>query len=292
MPVTPSQSLPVISLILCTRNRASTLPACLASLARLAAEIAFELVIVDNGSTDNTATVLAEFASATHIPVVLLHEPRAGVSRAKNAGIRAARGDILIFTDDDCYPEPGYLDAIASCFQDDRIAYLGGRILLHDPADLPITMQPLNHAVFLPSGIYIKPGIIHGANFAFRREVFQRIGAFDVHLGPGTRVKGAEDIDLLQRASSSRFCGLYSPLPTVYHHHRRQSAEDEVHILKTYAMSRGAYFLKGIINRQSRRVYVYPILKRIGGHFVYQRFSEFFQEVQGAMIYWRTRHLP
>jgi hypothetical protein len=290
MQVAPSQSLPLISVVLCTRNRAKTLSACLAALACLVLDVPFELVIVDNGSTDNTAAILAAFALAQAGLVMLINEPRMGVSRAKNAGIQAARGNIIVFTDDDCYPTPDYLIAVMRCFQDDRIAYLGGRILLHDPADLPITIQPLDHPVFLPANSYLQPGVIHGANFAFRRQVFERVGAFDVHLGPGTRVKGAEDIDLLQRACTAGFCGLYSPEPTVYHHHRRKSAADEAHILKSYAIGRGAYFLKGITNRQSRRVYVYPILKRICGHLVYLRFAEFFHEIQGAMLYWRACH--
>ncbi len=279
---------PSISLVVCTRNRATRLPACLASLNRLKSAVAFEIVIVDNGSTDHTPDVLKEFASTSEATVVLIHEPRTGVSRAKNAGIRAARGAVIAFTDDDCYPAEDYLSAIVHCFQDEKIAYLGGRVLLFDPADLPITIQPLNHPVSISAGSYLKPGFIHGANFAFRREVFDQVGGFDPLLGPGTPLI-AEDSDMLQRVSLAGLSGLYTPLAIVHHHHRRQTKQDETNILKSYALGRGAYFFKGLSNSQSRRAFAWPVLRRIGGHIAYLRFNEFFSELRGAFIYWRTR---
>lgn len=288
--VSPRTS-PQISLVICTRNRASTLPACLAALNRLKSDVAFEIVIVDNGSTDQTADVLAEFASTSPATVVLLHEPCAGVSRAKNVGILAARGEVIAFTDDDCYPAEDYLTAIMHCLSDENIAYLGGKVLLFDPADLPITIQPLNHVVSLPAGCYLTPGLIHGANFAFRRSVFDRAGGFDISLGPGTPLI-AEDIDMLQRASLAGFSGLYSPLITVFHHHRRQTPKDEEDVMRSYALGRGAYFYKGLSGRDSRGVFVWPVLRRIGGHITFLRFTELRQELQGALLYRRTRHLP
>jgi GT2 family glycosyltransferase len=290
MQTTESQNPPKISLVVCTRNRASTLPACLAALTRLISDVAYEIVIVDNGSTDHTADVLADFASATSATVVLIHEPRAGVSRAKNAGIRAARGEVIAFTDDDCYPAEDYLTAVMRCFQDEKIAYLGGKVLLFDPADLPITIQTFNHPVAISAGSYLKPGFIHGANFAFRRSVFNQVGGFDPLLGPGTPLI-AEDSDMLQRVSLAGFAGLYTPLAIIHHHHRRQTKQDEISILKSYALGRGAYFFKGLSSNQSRSAFVWPVLRRVGGHIAYLRFNEFFNELHGAFIYWRTRNL-
>jgi len=281
---------PLISLVVCTRNRAPTLPDCLAALSRLTSDITFEIVIVDNGSTDNTAKILANFAVTAPTTVVLIREPRAGVSRAKNAGIRAARGDVIAFTDDDCYPEQDYLNTVMQCLADENIAYLGGKVLLFDPADLPITIQPLNHSVFLPAGCYLTPGLIHGANFAFKREVFDRVGGFDICLGPGTPLT-AEDVDMLQRASLARFSGLYTPLPTVFHHHRRQTSQDEKEVMRSYALGRGAYFYKGLSRRESRGLFIWPVLRRLGGHIAFLRFTELRHELQGAFIYRRNRHL-
>lgn len=279
---------PFVSLIMCTRNRAAWLENCLNALGKLKADMPYELVLVDNGSTDNTASILAEFQSRHRTTVILVSEPKPGVSHARNAGIRAAKGKVLAFTDDDCYPAEDYLIAVAQCFGDNRLGYLGGRVLLFDPADLPITIQPLNQTVTIPASTYMAPGLIHGANFAFRREVVDRIGGFDIFLGPGTPCMAADDTDLMQRASSAGFPGLYSPIPVVYHHHRRQTAEDEKHILRAYSISRGAYYLKGLTSPATRRLYYWPLLKRLCGHFVHFRFMTLFLECKGALAYWNS----
>lgn len=280
---------PQVSLVMCTRNRAASLPQCLQALGRLKADIQFELVLVDNGSSDGTAKILGEFANQQKMRVVLVSEPRAGLSRARNAGINAASGDLIAFTDDDCYPAEDYIEAITQSFQDASVGFVGGRVLLFDPADLPITIQPLNQAVALPAGTYMQPGLIHGANFAFRREVLDRIGGFDPQLGAGTLLMGAEDADILQRALSAGFCGLYSPAPLVLHHHRRQIAEDEQRILRAYSISRGAYFLKGLMCRETRHLYYWPVFRRFSGHIVYCRLMTLLHECKGAISYWRLR---
>ena len=283
--------MPHISLVICTRNRASALPACLTALNCLATDVAFEIVIVDNGSTDHTAEVIAKFASMAQGRVVVVHEAKKGLSHARNAGVRAATGEIIAFTDDDCYPAPDYLTILTHCFRNQSVSYVGGKVLLFDPSDLPITIQTLNHSLALPGGRYLNPGLIHGANFAFRRRVFEVAGLFDTKLGAGTQLP-AEDIDMLQRAAIAGFSGAYTPLAVVYHHHRRKTKQDEKDILRSYAMGRGAYFLKGLSRNEARHLFIWPVLKRFGGHIVYRRFTEFYQELQGAIIYARTRHLP
>ena len=283
---------PYISLVMCTRNRASSLDRCLQALGKLKADTPYELVLVDNGSSDDTAAVLAEFKRQQQTPVVLVSEPRPGLSHGRNAGIKAAKGDIVVFTDDDCYPAEGFLTAISHCFQDTSLGFLGGRVLLFDPADLPITIQTLDRIVTLPAWTYTQPGLIHGANCAIRREVLDRIGGFDTYLGAGTPCMAAEDTDLMQRASSAGFLGLYSPDPVVHHHHKRRTPEDEQHILRAYSISRGAYFLKGLTSSETRRLYYWPVFKRLCGHFAYFRFMTLFQECEGAFNYWRSGACP
>lgn len=279
---------PYLSLVICTRNRASSLSSCLEVLGRLHTDIPYELVLVNNGSSDNTADILTGFARGQKTSIILVTEPQPGLSRARNAGIAAAKGDVIAFTDDDCYPDARYLTAITQCFSDKSVDFVGGRVLLFDPADLPITIQTLNRAIKLPAGTYLQPGLIHGANFAFRREVLNHIGGFDTHLGSGTVCLGAEDTDLLQRASAAGFRGLYSPTPMVQHHHKRRTAKDEQDILRAYSIARGAFFLKGLRRSETRSLFYWPVFKRLCGHFSLFRCKTLFHECKGAITYWRS----
>ena len=155
----------------------------------------------------------------------VVSEPRAGVSRGRNAGIRAARGEFIAMTDDDCLPEPDFLDAVLEAFADPAIGYYGGRVLLHDPADYPITIKTSTQREEFPPGTVLKPGALHGANFGFRRTVLEHIGGFDPNLGPGTPTRGGEDLELATRASFAGWRGAYDPRPTVRHDHGRRTPE-------------------------------------------------------------------
>src|SRR5262252_9165595 len=94
-----------LSVLIATRNRASAIASCLSSIAAAfanASPIEAEIVVVDNGSTDDTAAVLQAWSNAGGVPVKPLHEPQKGKSRALNRALGAAQGEILAFTDDDC----------------------------------------------------------------------------------------------------------------------------------------------------------------------------------------------
>ncbi|MGH7046696.1 MAG: glycosyltransferase family A protein [Stellaceae bacterium] len=91
------------SIVVPTRNRAPKLSACLATVARIHIDIPWELIVVDNGSTDATATVIGESARTAVFPVIAAHEPIAGSYWARNTGWQAARGRFVALTDDDCY---------------------------------------------------------------------------------------------------------------------------------------------------------------------------------------------
>jgi glycosyltransferase involved in cell wall biosynthesis len=274
---------------MCTKNRASALGECLRALHGLKSKQSYELILIDNGSSDDTPEILKKFANEAVTAVKLVFEPRPGVCRGRNAGIKVACGELIVFIDDDCYPTENFLQSIEQCFQDPSIGFLGGKVLLFDPADLPITIQTLNHVVNLPPYSYIKPGLIHGANFSFRKDVLDQIGGFDTHLGPGTACRAADDTDLMQRASVAGFAGQYNPSPTVFHHHRRQTPEEELKILQAYAISRGAYFMKGLLDSRTRHLFYWPVIKRLGGHILYFRINDFTQELNGAKTYWQSR---
>ena len=241
-----------ISLVICTRNRANALRGCLDALSALQYDPgAWELVIVNNASTDRTDEVLQAFARQVPFRVTIVHEPKPGLSCARNAGVRGSRGPIIAFTDDDCYVAPDFLTRIVDVFRESQYGYIGGRVLLHDPSDARETIKEDTQAADIAPYSCVQPGFIHGANMAFRREVWDAVGGFDPLLGSGTRFI-ADDVDFLGRVSAAGWPGAYRPEPVVRHHHGRKPGPDVAKLRSAYARGRGAYYIKGCLDRRMR----------------------------------------
>src|SRR4051812_25892690 len=117
------------SVAICTRNRAASLRRTLASIAAAAQPHAdWETIVVDNGSTDDTADVASSFDE--RLPIRVVHEAEAGLSRARNAAVRVAQGEYIVWTDDDCVVDARWLTAYVDAF--DRwpsAAVFGGPIV-------------------------------------------------------------------------------------------------------------------------------------------------------------------
>jgi glycosyltransferase involved in cell wall biosynthesis len=231
-----------ISLIVGTRNRARQLGRCLEAVLCIAFEHDWELIIVDNGSTDESAAVVREFERRAIFPVLYLFEPKPGLGNAHNAGVSAAHGEILAFTDDDCYPAPDFLTKVWCAFRDPSVGYITGRIMLYEPTDYPITINESTLSISYPARSFIEPGAVMGANMAFRSCVLREIGGFDPWFGPGA-VFNAEDVDAAARASASGWIGRFCPEVVVRHHHRRR-ASDLPSLRKSYGVGTGAYEAK------------------------------------------------
>ena len=245
-----------LSLLICTRNRAAQLAQTLKRVSAIQSKLKWELVVVDNGSTDSTSAVLAEYAAVCDHPVQTVFEQGRGVSRAKNAGWRSTRSNIVVCTDDDCSPDEHYLDSIFECFSNDsRLGFVGGRILLHDPTDRRITIQESLEPLAFPPGSFIRPGAIQGANVAYRRTALSDVDGFDPWFGGGALYSG-EEVELMARISAAGWKGAYDPRPVVYHHHGRKTQQDEWRLRRWYDRGRGAYYGKCMLNRRMRKVYV------------------------------------
>jgi glycosyltransferase involved in cell wall biosynthesis len=210
---------PIVSVILPTYNRAPLLRSALAALGRqTAAPASFEIVVVDNNSSDGTQDLLA---SIEQPPLQIVKEPRQGLSFARNAGLAAARGEIVAFTDDDVEVAPDWIDTIASTLgTHPDVDVVGGRVLPAWPDEkpswltrdhwAPLALQDHGDAArVFDRGTPI--GLI-GANVAFRRAVFDRIGGFSPAV---QRVKdtigSTEDHELLDRLYTSGGRAMYSP---------------------------------------------------------------------------------
>lgn len=242
-----SSDMPEFSVIVCTRNRQAALGGCLASIvsaAAYAAPRAVELIVVDNGSTDETSAVAAAFAATAPIPVRLIHEARAGLSFARNAGMAEARGDYFVFTDDDCRLSADYFSDLARhCASDDAPVIRGGRVGLGDPQDAPVTIRTETVSEWFwearPPG-----GFIQGCNMVIPRRVADKVGGFDVRLGAGSLLRAAEDADYIVRAHA---CGVgvqYVPDMQVLHFHGRRGASAVQMIFRNYNIGNGALYAK------------------------------------------------
>ena len=242
------------SLIICTRNRADKLAQCLESLVGLNGIARWELVIVDNGSTDRTGDVIDAFAARYEHRLIRVLEPTPGLGVARNAGIAAASAGLLAFTDDDCYPAPDFLEEMLRVFQDPSIGYMGGRILLYNQADAPISIRVTTETRNIAAYSFVHTGLIQGANMACRRVVIDEIGVFDRDFGAGTPFP-AEDVEFVARASAAGWRGGYYPGPMVYHDHGRRGDAVISRLVKQYDRGRGAYLAKFILRADTRRTY-------------------------------------
>jgi len=231
-----------ISLIISTRDRCQQLVRCLQSIRDITFERSWELIVVDNGSIDDTASLVRRFFASAGVSGVYVFEPELGKSNALNTAIGIAQGQILAFTDDDCYPAPDFLGRVWSAFDDPAVGYITGLIMLHDPSDYPVTINESTTPLTFPARSFVTAGTIQGANMAFRRAVLAALGGFDPRLGPGTQLV-SEDLDAAGRASAMGWKGRYCPEVIVRHHHGRK-ATDIPRLKKLYGMGAGAYHMK------------------------------------------------
>lgn len=233
----------LISIVVCTRNRASQLQRALDHLRALDYSGEWEVVLVNNNSSDNTAEVLEQFESSVTNACVV-HEPRRGLASARNAGLMVARGDVIAFTDDDCYPQSDFLRCIEALFSEPGVHYAGGQVLLHDPRDRPITIQESSQFRRISDGEIVADGFILGANMVARASALYAVNGFDERLGAGCYFSSGEDTDLLRRMSLAGYVGVYDPRIVVSHHHGRQRRMDEIQLLRSYDRGAGAAFAK------------------------------------------------
>jgi glycosyltransferase involved in cell wall biosynthesis len=277
-----------VSLIICTRNRARQLALCLEAVRRIRCRDDWELVVVDNGSTDETGKTIAGFAEESGIAVIPVRETKPGLGHARNAGVAAASGEILAFIDDDCYPAPDLLDRIIETFARHPIGWLGGCIRLHDHTDFPLTISLVERDLLLPAGRYLWPGLIQGANMALRRLALEHIGGFDPELGPGTPFI-LDDLDAVARASAAGFDGGFFTGPVVYHHHGRKRA-DAARLQRIYDRAHGVYFAKLLLHSATRRRFGLRVLGELCRSAL-RRPRTFRREMAGAVEYLRRQRM-
>jgi len=209
VPFSPDLSYPRISVIVCSYNGQRTLHDCLDGLLQLDYPN-FEVIVVDDGSTDQTATIARE-----HGFNVISTENR-GLSQARNTGLEAATGEIVAYIDDDARPDRQWLTYLAATFLTTNHVGMGGPNIA-PPGDGPIADCVAN----APGGpIHVllsdqEAEHIPGCNMAFRTSYLRAIGGFD----PQFRIAG-DDVDVCWRLQQRGWTLGFSPAAMVWHHRR------------------------------------------------------------------------
>jgi glycosyltransferase involved in cell wall biosynthesis len=217
-----------ITVILCTYNRCRSLAKTLESLAKstLPESMAWEVLVVDNSSTDQTRDVVDRISDRVAGRFRYLFEPQPGKSYALNAGVCAARGEILAFVDDDVVVEPTWLQNLtAPLLEGDYWAGSGGRTLPSAPFSPPPWLPDSMGGIFCAHfDLGDKAGQLdrapYGANMAFRREMFEMYGGFRIDLGPSPNKdvpRPNEDTEFGRRLMAASEHLRYEPTALVYH---------------------------------------------------------------------------
>ncbi len=204
------------SVIIPTCNRAADLHHCLHALAEQSLSPAqFEVLVIDDGSSDDTAKVVETFRGNSHLDVRYHYQPNRGPAAARNRGIGLARGDLVAFTDDDCRPDPEWLaDLLAALPSDSRCAGVGGRT---------IRLRESMTARYMDAIGMMNPRIkgdqvlwLVTANALYRRSCLEEIGGFDERFPR----PGGEDVDLSARLRSHGYYFTTTVRALLRHNHR------------------------------------------------------------------------
>ena len=263
-PVEPAPGL-MVTVAVCTRDRTEDLAACLDSLERVDYE-RFEILVVDNAPSSEATRLLVERRDGR---VRYTREPRPGLDWARNRAIAEANGEVIAFTDDDVCVDPGWIRALVAAFgTDEAVSAVTGLVL---PAELETEAQVLferyrsfgrgfEHRRIAPDP---RGPLAHrygaagdygtGANMAFRRTLFARIGGFDPALDVGTPTRGGGDLDMFFRVLKEGDVLVYEPRATVRHRHRR-SLEALRSQIADHGVSFSSYIVRSIMAYPDERL--------------------------------------
>lgn len=216
----PDAEAPLVSIVIPVYNRAREIGDCLEVVLSLNHQAARrEIIVVDDGSTDDTVAVVR------HYPVNLLVQPcNRGQSAARNAGVRAARGEIIALLDSDCIADPDWLKELLPYFRDSRVALVGGYVGSffreswldrYEEVQSPLNMgREVAFGTTAASDFYVPT-----CNVLIRKDAYLEVGGLDESLRLG------EDVDLCWRLKEKGRRLLYVPCGQVRHKHRNRFRE-------------------------------------------------------------------
>ena len=300
-----------LSVIICTRNRASFLKTCLGYLQKQVCKPA-EIIVVDNASiNEDTKNVTAQFAGVRYV-----REDRPGLDIARNRGAMEARHSIIAYTDDDTLPDAYWVYRVFETFKDPSIAAMTGLVIaasLSTEAEVIFEkFWPFNRGYltkkydykFFNAKLETGPPVWEigaGANMAFRKQIFDEVGYFDERLDVGA-AGCSGDSELWYRILANGYAIIYDPLAVVLHNHRNSMRDLKRQL---YSYMRG--FTVAILIQYQRfghrgnlqhllkvvPLYYLSLLRKGFPHYAFQ-YQTLFVEMKGIIsgffYYWRNRN--
>jgi len=210
-PQTAGTNLPMASVVICSYNGASTVESCLRSMEKLRYPGEYEIIFVDDGSTDNTQEILRKFPSVRNI-----RQKNMGLSYARNVGLEAARGEIVVYTDSDCEADEDWLYYLALALSRGGYVGMGGPNLIPDEGSWVADCVGLSPGG--PTHVMLddrEAEHVPGCNMAFFKWALKLINGFD----PQFR-KAGDDVDVIWRLQDLGYSIGFSPAAQVWHYRR------------------------------------------------------------------------
>ena len=213
---TKSVGKPHISIIIPAKDAASTIGGCVSTvLQQESIDLPYEVIVVDDGSTDNTAQI------ATDLGADVLQQANAGPAAARNCGAQYARGEILAFTDSDCAPSAHWLKALTKPFENPEIIGVKGTYRTHQTGLVPRFVQQEYAFKYLRMAKLAHIDFIDTYSAAYHRDVFLSNGGFEVAFP----VPSVEDQELSFRLARKGYQMVFAPDAVVYHQHDENLGE-------------------------------------------------------------------
>ena len=266
---------PLVTIVLCTRDRAQSVRRTLKSLGALQ-YTKLEIIVVDNAPSDELTHDIVRAFMRAESRLRYVREPHRGLSYARNRGLAAATGELIAFTDDDVEVDPLWIHGLMRGFQrgedvacvtglvasaslahpaeqyfDRRVSWSSScepRIFTRDRGPLDSPLHPYTAGVFGT-----------GANFAAVVSVLRSIGGFDQCLGAGSPTRGGEDLDMFVRLITGGHALSYEPSALVWHEHRVDDASLR-NQMYAYGLGLTAYLTKYLLAPRSRTLLARRVL--------------------------------
>jgi glycosyltransferase involved in cell wall biosynthesis len=210
-PQTADAKLPMCSIVVCSYNGASTVDSCLRSMQKLRYPAEYEVIFVDDGSTDGTQKILQKYPWVRNIK-----QRNMGLSYARNVGMEAARGEIVVYTDSDCEADEDWLYYLALAFQRGGFVGMGGPNLIPDEGSWVADCVGLSPGG--PTHVMIddrEAEHVPGCNMSFLKTALKSVNGFD----PQFR-KAGDDVDVIWRLQDLGYSIGFAPAAQVWHYRR------------------------------------------------------------------------